>query len=286
VRRRRAPDRLRKAGILPDPGGTVNRAARSGENAPVDGFEVVDIPGGRGLRHAGFASAGAPRHLFTMRPEEGAGLPTAEAALGSQYPEGARLAALNQVHGGRAVTADQALRSVRETGAPIEADGVAGNDPGAVLAIRTADCVPILLADPGGAAAGAAHAGWRGTLAGVAAGTVRLLESDFNARAERLVALLGPAIGPCCYVVGSDVAAPFAEAFGEKGVLRRAPGDAPRFALDLIEANRRALVAAGLARERIHATGLCTSCRRDLFPSRRAEGPPAGRLWSLIAPGA
>jgi YfiH family protein len=159
-------------------------------------------------------------------------------------------------------------------------------DPGVALTIRSADCVPILLADPVSGVAGAAHAGWRGTAAAVVSRLVERLSDEWGCPRSRLVALLGPAIGPCCYDVREDVASAFRERFPDQGgFLRRVEGEgAPRQRLDLVGANTLLLRKAGLAEESVMEAGLCTACRRDLFPSYRAEGESAGRFWSVIGP--
>jgi len=158
-------------------------------------------------------------------------------------------------------------------------DGLATAERGLALAVRTADCVPLLLADREGRAAAALHAGWRGTLEGIAAAGVRLLESRFGVPPGCVLAALGPAIGACCFEVGVDVAQRFAGRFGQ-GVVLRDRG--PRPHVDLLEANRRVLQEQGVSPEAIEALHRCTVCRDDLFPSFRREGESAGRLWSFV----
>ncbi len=158
-----------------------------------------------------------------------------------------------------------------------EADASVTGDPGTLLAIETADCLPILIVDPGKRLVAAAHAGWRGTVAGVARETVLALVRR-GSNPPHLLAALGPAIGPCCYEVGSDVYA----AFGPAGSRFFVPGTAGRKHLDVVAANQAQLQEAGLASANIDRLNFCTRCREDLFFSYRRDGKSAGRMISVI----
>jgi hypothetical protein len=172
-----------------------------------------------------------------------------------------RLATLKQIHSAECVAA--AGRSgVLGTG-----DALLEHTPGAVVAVKTADCVPLLLVDPRHRAVAAVHAGWRGTVAGIAQRAVAALGTQFGVRAGDLHAAIGPAIGKCCYEVGAEVAAQF----GLNG----------RAHIDLAEEVRRQLEAAGVGVQRIYVAGLCTKCRADEFHSFRRDGAAAGRLYSF-----
>ena len=191
---------------------------------------------------------------------------------------GQRPLMLYQVHGNRIATGTEAAE-----GEPLAADGVVlsrGEAPGLAVAVRTADCVPILLADSEGGVVAAIHAGWRGTAEGIAARAVEMLEARGIA-AEGLIAAIGPAIGPCCYEVGNEVAEAVARAGGVSlGALfhqDRASGT-----LDLPGANRLQLCGAGLREAAIHIAPWCTACRADLFYSYRRSGGPTGRLMACI----
>jgi YfiH family protein len=187
-----------------------------------------------------------------------------------------------------------------------QADAAISRRAGLFLGIQTADCVPILLADPRRRVVAAVHAGWRGTLARIAAKTLGRMRLEFGTNPEDVLAALGPAIGSCCYEVGPEVAqaflgqfAPAAEWF--EGPFERLsageqpnplpwltmipPGHEPppeRVQLDLRAANRRQFVDAGVRPRNIAASALCTSCRSDLFFSYRKEGPATGRMLSVI----
>ena len=161
---------------------------------------------------------------------------------------------------------------------------VVSDDPGLVIAVRIADCAPVLLADPVRGAVAAVHAGWRGTVRRVAASGVEALAREFGSRPADLVAAIGPCLGVCCGEVGDEVR----EAFGEAGVdagsverwFSRGPGG--RAHLHLARANRDQLVAAGVAAANVSVAGLCTRSYPELFHSYRAAGPDAGRMAALI----
>ena len=165
-----------------------------------------------------------------------------------------------------------------EGGQVIEAtDGLLSAAAGMALVLRFADCALIMLYDPEHRAIGLVHAGWRGTLHGIAAEAVRAMAAQWQTRPEQLWAGIGPAIGPCCYEVGADLAAEFARRFGTQVVHRAGSG---RSHLDLPAANDIALREAGVAT--VELSGLCTACHVDEFFSHRKEGGRTGRLGALI----
>jgi len=151
--------------------------------------------------------------------------------------------------------------------------------PGIALMQRYADCLPVLLYDPVHRAIGLAHAGWRGTLAGVTRKAVQAMRSAFGSRPADLIAGLGPGIGPCCYQVGPEIveAARTAIPGWPSVLLRQRDGS---WHLDLWEANRRQLVQAGVVH--IEMSGLCTACRTDEFYSHRAEQGRTGRFGIVV----
>jgi YfiH family protein len=159
-----------------------------------------------------------------------------------------------------------------------EADIAVASDPELALTVRTADCVPILLADRRRRGVAAIHAGWKGTAAGAAPAAVRALAAQLGIDPRDIVAAVGPSIGPCCYEVGPDLAAAFAS-----------HPDSPRWFsadarphLDLWRATRDQLERAGVPAAQIHVCGLCTFDHPPLFHSYRREGPRAGRLVAAI----
>lgn len=151
------------------------------------------------------------------------------------------------------------------------------------LAVFTADCVPLIVVDPERPALGVAHAGWRGTVKGIAGRLVAALVERAGARADRLRAAIGPSIGPCCYEVDEPVVGPLRAAFPaawEQWVRPGRPGRQDRWWLDLWAANAEQLTVAGVPPSAILSPRLCTGCRQDVFFSYRKEGL-AGRLATL-----
>jgi YfiH family protein len=187
-----------------------------------------------------------------------------------------RIVTMKQVHGDQIVEIHD--NKLKEAG---EADGMITATPGIVLGVLTADCVPILFLAPKQKAVAAVHAGWRGTLAGIAQKAIGALKEKFGADVDEIEAALGPAIGSCCYEVGPDVLEPMRERWGSlaEGAARKADG---RSYIDLREVNRGILEHAGLARSRIHQVGPCTCCSDNEYFSYRRERAETGRQMSVI----
>ena len=173
----------------------------------------------------------------------------------------------NQVHG------DQVVRVGRGAEAP-EADALVTDEPGALLTLLFADCVPVLLWDDEQVAA--AHAGWKGTTLRIAPKTVEAMGSP----PERIHALIGPSIGRCCYEVSDEVAAEVRASAPGAELTRPGPRGRPH--VDLAAANRAQLIAAGLRPENVEVAGTCTACSVDRFFSHRAEHGKAGRFAGAI----
>lgn len=173
----------------------------------------------------------------------------------------AQLATLHQVHSADCVAA------AGRSGQLGRGDALLENRPGAVVAVKTADCIPILLVDERDRAVAAVHAGWRGTAAGIVRRAVEAMGVRFGTRPEDLLAAIGPGIGPCCYEVGPEVA----EQFGQAGRVR----------LDLSAINRQQLTEIGIPESRICVSRLCTMCRPGEFHSFRRDKEAAGRLYSF-----
>jgi YfiH family protein len=188
---------------------------------------------------------------------------------------------------------------------PCKGDGLMTDEPGLLLGVQTADCIPVLVADRKRRAVGAFHAGWRGTVKRIVESGVGRMRMEFGSRPEDLIAAIGPGIGACCYAVGEEVLSSFESQFSYGRELfcdvydadpvrtkypmlfltQRAPGHSPigpSLHLDLIEANRRQLLAAGLKPKDISVVGGCTNCRPDLFFSHRASQGHAGRMLNVI----
>jgi YfiH family protein len=172
-----------------------------------------------------------------------------------------------QVHSDRIFNADAA-----PNGRIGEGDALVASTPGRTIGIRTADCVPILLVDPRKRAVAAVHAGWRGTVQNIAAKTVERLRREYGTEPSDVLAVIGPAIGECCYEVGSEVAEQFEQLLPDRRQARH---------LSLEEANRRQLVGSGLRDEAIETGGLCTRCGSE-FHSWRRDKEASGRMVAAI----
>jgi len=148
---------------------------------------------------------------------------------------------------------------------------------GVVLAVQTADCVPVLVADTERRAVAAIHAGWRGTAAGIVKSAVARVVEKFHIDPNSLRAVIGPHIGVCCYEVGDDVV----EAMSDPLAIEiREEWLKPH--VNLASANRRQLIEAGVPQTQIETSSLCTKCREDLFHSYRRDGKRMGHLLSVI----
>ena len=162
-------------------------------------------------------------------------------------------------------------------------DALTTGAPRILLAVKTADCVPVIIGDPRTGACAAIHAGWRGTLASIATRALERLSAEYGTRAEDARAAIGPAALQCCYEVGSEVIEAFHEAFPQEAAALFIPTRARHARIDLHRANREQLIAAGLRPERIHTLPLCTMCRTDLFFSYRREKRERGRVGRLLS---
>jgi YfiH family protein len=165
-----------------------------------------------------------------------------------------------------------------------EADIVVTNDPHSAIAVRVADCVPILLAEENGRAVAAVHAGWRGTARRAAIEGVKALQERYGIRPELVVAAVGPSIGPCCYEVGEATRMAFQEAGHHPSMLDRwfEPRGHDKFHLDLWRATRDQLEGAGLSPDNIHIAELCTKTHAHVFHSYRVQGSSAGRMAAVV----
>src|SRR5215213_1865989 len=255
---------------------------------PTDGFAWLQLDPGPALVCGPLEPHAA--HLFTTRPwplgSSGDGSRASAwgdvaRALGASHLERA-----HQVHGASVV--------VRRAGDPprgdaplVDADILISDDPDTVLSIQTADCVPILMADPQTGAVAAAHAGWRGLAARVPGTTVAALARTFSSRPADLIAAIGPSISGPRYEVGGDVRARF-EANGFPAVqLDRWFEPSPRAGRWFFDGPRSArdqLEEAGVAAEQIHLSGLCTASFPELLCSYRRDGKEAGRIAAAIKP--
>ncbi len=197
---------------------------------------------------------------------------------------------LNQVHGSEVVTIRRG--AARPDGRP-DGDVLVSDDPRVAIAVRAADCVPLLLADRRTGAVAAVHAGWRGTAAGAASAAVDALARECGVQPQHLVAAIGPSIGPCCYEVGSELVNAFAAAGHARHLVDRwfsvrdagsgiRDRESARLVLDVPGANRDQLILAGVPEDQIYLSGLCTAMHLDVLTSYRVEKEKAGRIAGVI----
>jgi hypothetical protein len=189
--------------------------------------------------------------------------------------------------------------------APIFGDGLVTATPGLLLAVQTADCLPVILVDAKRRAVGVFHAGWRGTVKRIVEKGVGEMLRWFGSRPRDLRAAIGPGIQGCCYEVGAEVREKFESQFAYAASLFRevkesdpvrekypllflnarppGHGELPKKAfLDLVEANRQQLLAAGVPKKNIEASPLCTDCHPELLFSYRAEKGKTGRMMGVV----
>lgn len=202
------------------------------------------------------------------------------AAAGWFGVEASSIYVMRQVHGDD-ITVIREIPEPSLMRAAVPADGTVTDRPGLVLTVLTADCLPILLADRKRRVVAAVHAGWRGTVAGIARKAVGTMAAVFGSDPGDVFAALGPSIAKCCYEVGPEVIGAVRSAFdfADDHIETKTGGKAM---LDLVGLNRAALARAGLSTDRIRSADLCTNCSDDLFYSYRREGEGTGRMLAGI----
>jgi len=225
---------------------------------------LITIPSFAGAR------AGA-RHFFGTR-------------RGGSGPGPARaVVSVTQVHGTDVLVLDRPV----DSGQAFDGgwDALVTDQPGVLLTVRTADCVPVLIHDPVRSVVAAVHAGWRGAVAGILPKTLAVITRRFGSQPESLRVSIGPSVGACCYEVDEPVLSRLREAYADWRSLVKDTG-AGRAMLDL-----RGLVlgqarSAGVRDERIHPVSLCTVCHPTLFYSYRRDGEVRGTMVSgiMLAP--
>jgi YfiH family protein len=252
-----------------------------------DDFHWTDESWGPALRCRPLSAVA--QHLFTTRQlqlSSAADELTMAAAIGAN-----RAVLLNQVHGADVVI-------VREgdslpAGRP-QADALVSNATGVAIAVRAADCVPLLVADRATGVVAAVHAGWRGTAARAVVAALEALEREFRSNRADLLVAIGPSIGPCCYEVGTDLVDAFAAAGHPRYLIDRwflAPPpprgsrERSKLHLDVALANRDLLILAGVPEAQIYSAGLCTAMHLDVLTSYRVEREGAGRIAGVIVAG-
>jgi len=256
---------------------SVNRRvdfSESGQHEIMANSPVITVP-------AFIPSQGAVTHFFGTRRH------AADCELELGVPvRGARCAApsswilsVKQVHGTDVLVVDQALTAADRTQGGW--DALVTDQPGVMLAVRTADCVPILMYDPTRSVVAALHAGWRGAVAGIVPKTIALLQSRFGSIPDDLRISIGPSAGACCYEVDAPVLNELrANVPDWELLIRNRKGSKAH--LNLKQLIRTQALAAGVSEEFVTVVNLCTICHEDLFFSYRREGKVIGTMVSAI----
>jgi YfiH family protein len=223
------------------------------------------------------------QHVFTSKqlqlPAEG--WAAAAASVGGTAEQVRRV---KQVHGNIVRVLTRGQTRADDADAKPDGDAVISNVPGLVLAVLVADCVPIVVADRDSGAAGAIHAGWRGTCARVGPTAVEQMHRHFGTEPSDLTVAIGPSIGPDDYEVGEQLIEAFQQAGHGAGDLARwFRRRASQLSLDLWAANRDQLIDAGVPEKQISICGLSTLAHPEVFDSYRAAGDRAGRMAAVVA---
>ena len=244
------------------------------------------------------SAAAVERNRAALLKELGAIIPIRRGSRRSR-PAFWPLITLKQIHSDIV----QHVKSVPDH--PLTGDGLITTQSGLLLAIQTADCLPVILVDTKRHAIGVFHAGWRGTVKRIVEKGIGEMHRCFGTNPRDVRAAIGPGIGGCCYQVGEEVRTKFESQFAyaarlfrevkESDPIRekypllflnaRAPGHGelpPRIFLDLVEANRQQLLAAGVPKKNIETSPLCTNCHPELLFSYRAEKGKTGRLMGVV----
>lgn len=191
-----------------------------------------------------------------------------------------KLVTVKQVHGSDILVIDEPNDDVNHF-LGIEGDAIITNQPGIMIGVCVADCVPILLCDPEKKIIAAVHAGWKGTAAKLASKTVAGMKSLFECSPRKLQALIGPSIGKCCYEVDGPVKQAFVQNELDWAAYSEATAEGT-WRLDLAAANHALLTAAGIPASQIQVSGMCVCCHRELFFSYRRDGVETGRQMGFI----
>ncbi len=308
VRRKKTPEA--SADELRIRAATPRKAANGVEWLPVPGWELPWLWAGFSTRKGGVSRAycadDAPGEMnlgFTTADDRAAVEANrrllAEAVTGDSVTP---VTVVRQFHSNLVVLAGSG-EAARER--PRKADGIFTREHGFLIGVQVADCIPVLVVDRRKKIVAAIHAGWRGTVQRIVESSIGQMQMEFGCRPSDLIAAIGPGIGPCCYAVGEEVVSEFNSQFAYADSLfhevydeepvrlrypmlfltQRAPGHSPigpQIHLDLVEANRRQLVAAGLKAKAIQVVGGCTMCQPELFFSHRGSRGHAGRMMAVV----
>ena len=277
--------------VAPDPDSSKAESSfdwsPSGEEesvaAEADGLPVLHVRKWRSfpqLRHGFFGRRGGSSagplgslNLSASVQDDPAALQTNWAAVRGIIP-GMTVLRMRQVHGVRIVRVRSAEQQVGE------ADGLVTDVPGLVLTVLTADCVPLLMVNPVRRVVAAVHAGWRGTVAGIAESAIRAAEGESGNGCGEWQVSMGPSIGGCCYEVDAEIGEQLESRWGKMPDAWSRAGRKGQ--LDLRQANRAILAACGVRPDLIFTIGPCTACAETDFFSHRKSRGRAGRQLSYL----
>ena len=187
---------------------------------------------------------------------------------------------VNQVHGD-AIFVIKQHGSYFSTREELNYDAIVTNRSNLAICIKTADCVPVFIVDKVKKVIAAVHAGWRGTALGISAKVISLMINQYRSEPADILAAIGPSIGHCCYEVDSTTAEAFRGQGNSEFFLQQGPKK-NNWMLDLPEANRRQILAAGVPESNMEVSGYCTTCNQDMFFSHRGSGGITGRQVNFM----
>jgi YfiH family protein len=160
-------------------------------------------------------------------------------------------------------------------------DAIVTNRSNLAICIKTADCVPVFIVDKVKKVIAVVHAGWRSSSMSISAKVIQLMQNQYGSLPENILAAIGPSIGKCCYEVDQATADAFRQQNNHELFLQQGPKK-DKWKLDLVEANRRQILAAGVPENNIEVSGFCTTCNQDMFFSHRGSGGITGRQINFM----
>jgi len=240
------------------------------KSAATGAITIAEFEAGHPVRHF-FGTRGQPSNVHA---------PFGDTAALRREPSYHPLAVVSvkQVHGTNALLVDRPIEAGKTFAG--EWDAVITNQPGVLVTVKTADCVPILLYDPIQHVVAAIHSGWRGSVAGIVPKTLMRMQQEFGSEPGSIHVAIGPSAGSCCYEVDDAVLKPLQSYSFWKSVVRETARG--RALLDLREFVRRQTLAAGVPDQNVWAVDHCTICRPELFFSYRREGVVKDTMTSGI----
>lgn len=188
------------------------------------------------------------------------------------------LVTMHQVHSNRV----HIIEELADQANPLEGDALITRAENAALAIKTADCLPILMVDPVYKAIGAVHSGWRGTLSRILPNTIQVMQRVFGSDPAQLLIAVGPGIRACCFEVGAELVHLFEESYPDSQIAQLVTERPEKYRIDLCKILQIQMNASGIPPQNRHDLGICTCCNNQDFFSYRTEGSASGRMMAVI----